>query len=206
MSIYATLHTQPAHRPSHEMLYITRGASATLHFNLVEQPYSFTDIDQLTFLLKQDTLLYWYRMFTYLVKSTDLQVIPNKTYFTNVELVNPASGSLQCKGTLVKEPTGNPFKQGYFEVVEGNYGWRDTWYLVDPQFTHSLGESYDYITLVLASEDTKHFEPTLTHGAVDFEIVVRLNTDSLTNLANIDSTIIEPQHPIAVVDSLYSKI
>jgi hypothetical protein len=41
---------------------------------------------------------------------------------------------------------------------------------------------------------------------VQFEVVVRLNTDIYNNLSNKDSIIIEPQHSIAVVDSLYGNI
>lgn len=207
MSIYATLRTTPSRcTKPHEMLYIARGSSATLDFDLAAHAYSFTDLDQIVFLLRQGKLLYWYKMFTYLVKTRDVVVMPGKFYFTNVELLDPESESLQCKGTFVSDPTGNPAEQGYFEAVEDNHGWRDTWYLLEPRINHHCGENYDYITLVLFPEDTKCFKPTTTHGEVEFEIVARLNTDPLTHLASEDSTIIEAQHPIAIVDTLYGEI
>jgi hypothetical protein len=188
------------------MISLVRGASATLTFNIPKHVYSFTDIDQVVFLLGQEKLLYWYKMFTYLVKSTDTEVMPGKVYFTNVELLDASSSSLQCKGTFVNEPTGNPSAQGYFEVVDENHGWRDTWYLLDPRFSHHCDGEYEYITLALFPDDTKQFKPTYGCAGVDFEIVVRLNTDQMTHLANEDSTIIEPQHPLAVIDTLYGKI
>lgn len=206
MSIYATLHNHPTARPAHEMIYITRGASATLTFNLFDQVYSFADIDQITFLLNQEELLYWYTMFTYLIKSADTEVIPGKYYFTDVELLAPNSGSLQCKGTLVAEPSGNPLAQGYFEAVEGNHGKSDTWHLVDPRFSYLDNAGYESIMLTLCPEETKQFNPTKIHEEIAFEIVIRLDTDHLPQLAMTDSTIIESQHPILVRDSLYSKI
>lgn len=206
MSIYATLHNHPTARPPHEMTYITRGASATLTFNLFDQAYSFADIDQIAFLLNQEELLYWYTMFTYLIKSTDTEVIPGKYYFTDVELLDPDSGSLQCKGTLVTEPSGNPSAQDYFEAVEGNHGKSDTWHLVDPRFSYLDSVGSESIKLTLFPEDTKQFNPTNIHEKVAFEVVIRLDTDHLTQLAMTDSTIIEPQPPILVRDSLYSKI
>lgn len=205
-NLCATVSAFPAQPEVHEQLYFLRGASATLDFNLSEKVYSFSDIDQITFLLHQDKALYWYKMFTYLVKSQDTEVMPDKYYFTDVELLDESSNSLQCKGTFVNEPSGNPSAQNYFEVVDDNHGWRDTWYLFDPRFSYHCGENYEYITLVLFPEDTKHFKPTHKYDNVEYEIVVRLNTDPLTHLANEDSIIIEPQHPIAILDTLYGKI
>lgn len=63
----------------------------------------------------------------------------------------------------------------------------------------------DYKTLIfnLDSEETKQFKAGIN---IEFEVVIKLNTDSFTTTGNKDSIVIEPQHPIAVVDSLYSKI
>jgi hypothetical protein len=202
----ALLSTFPAKMELHDQPYLLRGASATLNLNLIDKVYSFSDIDQITFLLNQGKLLYWYKMFTYLVKSQDTEVLPGKVYFKDVKLLDEASGSLQCRGIFVNEPDGNPAEQDYFEVVDENHSWRDTWYLFDSRFNHHIGEGYEYISLVLFPEDTKHFKATPMHAGVDFEIVVRLNTDHLDHLANQDSIIIEPQHPIAVIDTLYGKI
>ncbi len=205
-NIKATLAAAPTRMDVHDQLYFLRGASATLSLNLAEKVYSFSDIDQITFLLNQGKMLYWYKMFTYLVESQDTEVMPNKVYYTNVELLDENSESLQCKGTFVHMPTGNPKEQGYFEVVDGNHSWRDTWYLFDSRFSYNSGRGYELVNLTLFPEDTKHFKPTLKQPGVEFEIVVRLNTDHLTYLAGQDSIIIEPQHPIAVIDTLYGKI
>lgn len=203
-NITTTLSVLPTKGSTHDQPYFLRGASATLGYNLASKVYSFSDIDQITFLLRQGKLLYWYKMFTYLVETQDTEVVPGKIYFNNVQLLS--EDSFQCTGTFISDPTGNPKAQGYFEVVDGNHSWHDTKYLFDSRFNHSLGEGYEYITLVLFPEDTKHFKPTPINCGIDFEIVVRLNTDQLANLANQDSTIIEPQHPIAVIDTLYGKI
>jgi hypothetical protein len=54
--------------------------------------------------------------------------------------------------------------------------------------------------------ETKEFKVTTPDNNMQFEVAVRLNTDTYNNLSNKDSIVIEPQHPIAVVDSLYGNI
>jgi glycosyltransferase involved in cell wall biosynthesis len=66
-----------------------------------------------------------------------------------------------------------------------------------------LNPDADVIIFNLDSEDTKQFKPGIP---VEYEIAIKLNTDSKASLSNKDSIIIEPQHPISVVDSLYSKL
>ena len=203
-NITATLSVTPAERKLHDQLYFLRGATVMLTHNLTNKVYTFSNIDQIAFLLKQGKVLYWYKMFTYLVESSDTEVIPGKLYFKNVKALY--EDSFQCEGVLVNDPTGNPSALGYYEAANGNHSWRDTKYILDSRFSHSAGEGYEYITLALFSEDTKHFKPTFPGQEVEYEIVVRLNTDQCANLANQDSIIIEPQHPIAVFDTLYGKI
>lgn len=64
MSIYATLHTHPTCNATHELIYITRGATAELVYPLFDKAYRFEDIEQLTFTFKQGKTIYWYSMFT----------------------------------------------------------------------------------------------------------------------------------------------
>jgi hypothetical protein len=53
MSIYATLHTAPTCNRTHEMIYITRGASAQLTYPLFDKVFRAEDIEQVTFMFKQ---------------------------------------------------------------------------------------------------------------------------------------------------------
>jgi hypothetical protein len=201
--IRTTLNIRPTVYTGHEMIYISKGASATLNFDFSKEIYSFEDTDQVTFIFKQGAELHWYKMFTYLSATSDEQPVPGKTYYT--ELTPIEKDSLQCTALKVENPE-TPRANGYFEEVDGNHSWRDTQYIVDPHFVQSSGESWDYISLVLRPEDTNKFKPTAPGMELAFEVAIRLNTDGFGSLGNTDSIIIEPQHPIAVIDSLYSKL
>lgn len=147
MSIYATLRTAPTScNHSHEMIYITRGASAELTYTLFDKVFRVEDIEQLTFSFKQGKTLFWYSMFT--------------------------------------------------QTEDGDQ-------IVDPHFYLFTNEDYCAVIFNLDSEETKQFKPNIN---IEFEVAVKLNTDSFATLSNKDSIIIEPQHPIAVVDSLYSQL
>jgi hypothetical protein len=143
MNIYATLHTAPSKRNhAHEMIYITRGASAELIYPLYDKVFRFEDIEQVTFTFKQGKNLQWYTMFA-------------------------------ADGTT------------------------------DSHFYHFDNEDYAAIIFNLDSEETKQFKPGVN---IEYEVAIKLNTDSYASLSNKDSIIIESQHPIAVVDSLYSRV
>ena len=148
--IYATLHTHPTHTPTHEMIYITRGATAELVYPLYDKVFRFEDIEQITFTFKQGKQLYWYSMFETIKDAKD--------------------------NTIVNE---------------------------DSHFYHFNNEEYGAIIFNLDSEETKQFKAGLP---VEYEVTIKLNTDSFVNLGGKDSIIIEPQHSILVVDSLYSKL
>jgi hypothetical protein len=139
-------------------------------------------------------------MFCYLVPSEDIEINPDKTYFTEVITLSPES--LEVSGKLVTSPEGSPKANGYYEVVEGNHSWRDTNYIMDKHFYFSSGAGYSYITLLLSSEETSLLKSQETQS----EVAIRLNTDIFENLKNTDSIIIEPQASISVVDSLYRQI
>lgn len=150
MSIYATLHTAPTccdH--THEMIYITRGASAELVYPLFDKTFSFEDIEQVTFTFKQGKDLYWYTLYTEAEETEEAGLVVDSHFYV-------------------------------FKTAE-----------------------YSALVFNLDAEETKQFKPNVL---VEYEIAIKLNTDSFASLSNKDSIIIEPQHPIRVVDSLYSRI
>lgn len=201
--IKTTLGICPAIRDTHELIYITRGASAILNFNFADTVYNFDDVNQITFSFKQGRKLFWYKMFTYLMPTDDETVVFGKTYYTDVRPI--VDGCLQCSATVVCDPA-EPKANNYYEAVEGNHSWSDTLYIIDEHFCHSVGKSWDYLTFSLAAEETAQFTCTQPGNYMEYEIAVRLNTYWYKNTGNRDSIIIEPQHPIAVIDSLYSKL
>lgn len=146
MSIYATLHTHPTCKVSHEVIYITRGATAELLYPLYDKAFRFEDIEQVTFTFKQGKTIYWYSMFT---------------------------------------------------TVEDNKREMDT------HFYYFDNDEYAAIMFNLDSEETKQFKPNIP---LEYEVAIKLNTDSFVNLGGKDSMIIEPQHFIEVKDSLFSHI
>jgi hypothetical protein len=146
MSIDATLHTHPTCYHTHEVIYITRGASAELVYPLYDKVFRFEDIEQITFTFKQGKTVSWFTMF---------ETAEDKTIQT------------------------------------------------DPRFYHFDNEDYAAIIFNLDSEETKQFKPGVN---IEYEVAIKLNTDSYASLSNKDSIIIESQHPIAVVDSLYSRV
>ena len=150
MSIYATLHTHPTRSQVHEVIYITRGATAELVYPLYDKVFRFEDIEQITFTFKQGKHIYWYSMF---------------------ETTKNAEGN-----TVVNK---------------------------DPHFYYFNNEEYGAIIFNLDSEETKQFKPNIL---IDYEVAIKLNTDSFANLGSKDSIIIEPQHPIEVRDSLFSRV
>jgi hypothetical protein len=189
---------------THNIIYITKGASATLNFNLTNKLYNLIDIDQLMFVLKHKDGLNWYKLFTYLVRSTDQEVVPGKTYYENVLPLE--EDTFQCTGSIVIAPEGNPAENGYYEETSEACSWRDTYYIIDSHFVLNNVDKYEYVTLLLSSSETASLPLTSIDTPMDFEIDIRLNTDIFSSLNNKDSIIIEPQHYIAVVDSLYSHI
>lgn len=150
MSIYATLRTTPSCQHTHEVIYITRGASAELIYPLYDKVFRFEDIEQITFTFKQGKNLYWYSMF---------------------EPVTDAEGKTTIN--------------------------------TDSHFYHFDNDEYGAIMFNLDSEETKQFKP---NALIEYEIAIKLNTDSFANLGGKDSIIIEPQHPVEVRDSLFSRV
>lgn len=201
-NIKATLRAYPSKEPKlNEILQITRGASAALVFSYHDKVYTFDDTDQITFMLKQGKTIYWYKMFTYLQPTQDSFPIPGKNYYTNV---SHPTNSFKCSATQVwPDAQTNPFELGYYEETDGNCSWRDTEYLFEDRIYYEDFEGLETVSLLLYPEDTKQFK---ANKPIDFEIAVRLNTDTKQNFAYQDAVIIESQPAIVVTDSLYSKI
>lgn len=146
MSIYATLHTAPTCRNiHHDIIYITRGASAELVYPLYDKVFRYEDIEQITFTFKQGKNITWFSM----MDTTE-------------------------EGTTI-----------------------------DPHFYYFNNEEYASIFFNLDNLETKQFKAGIP---VEYEITIKLNTDSFATLGGKDSIIIEPQIPLEVRDSLYSKI
>lgn len=183
-------------------LIITRGATATLTFDLSNKPYTFEDVDQITFVLKQGQTIYWYKMFTYLLPTQDVVVVPGKEYYQNVNRLN---NTLQCEAELVVNPLGNPMAQGYYEEVDGSSNWRNTKHIFDPHFSYTAIEDLKYVTLVLSASDTLDFNAK-SNKPVELEVAIRLNTEDIQGYDKQDAIIIETLPPMGVIDSLFSKI
>ena len=84
----------------------------------------------------------------------------------------------------------------YFEMFDEN-----------KELNKNFGFDLDdfYISCILDPETTSQFKVTKVDEPMEFEIVIKLNTDEVLE-QKIDTTIIEPQLPIIVVDSIYSQI
>jgi hypothetical protein len=54
LDIITTLSVCPSAPKAHKIIFITRGASASLAFNFAEKVYNFEYTDQITFIFKQN--------------------------------------------------------------------------------------------------------------------------------------------------------
>ena len=84
----------------------------------------------------------------------------------------------------------------YFEMLDEN-----------KELNQNFGFDLDdfYISCILDPETTSKFKVTKVDEPMEFEIVIKLNTDEVLE-QKVDTTIVEPQLPIIVVDSIYSQI
>lgn len=204
-NFYATLSTEPTNCNHHELLYITRGATAELTYDLSDKVYNLTDIDQMIFTFKQHKNINWYTLFTYYELSKDIEVVEGKNYY-QIETAD-TQGDFKCLATLVATPSGNPSEQNYYEISTAkNASWKTTYYEIDPHFYIEELGNYSYISFIMGSDETKQLKATTPGNPMQFEIAIRLNTDIYESYHNRDSIIIEPQHPIAVVNSLFSLL
>ena len=84
----------------------------------------------------------------------------------------------------------------YFEMLDENKK-------LNPNFGFDVDDFY--ISCILDPETTSQFKVTKQGSPMEFEIVIKLNTDEILE-QKVDTTIIEKQLPITVVDSIYSQI
>ena len=196
--------------PKHELLVITRGATASIDYNLFDKVYDIENIDQMTFIFKQDKKIISFNLIEYFKITKDTVVEPDKNYYKRVEADLQSSTDfafepiVTIEGSSIAAYTkefGDIYEQCELASGEVNLNWQ-----FNKHFSHVSGNGYSYITFMLTSEETLLFEPTCPENNVLFEVVTILNTDSFSGMHGEDSTIISAQHPIAVVDSLYGKI
>jgi hypothetical protein len=210
MSIYAKLRAtptkpRPAPRLPHTTLCITRGTSAEIVYPLLDGIITPEDLDQVTFVFKQDSKLTKYSMYTYLVPSTDAEIQENKIYYT----ISPeVEDSFQCVITKVDNPAVNPQEAGYFEIsTDPTLNWTTCYHVLDPHFCWTSGDGYCAIIFNFSSTETKQFMPSLTSNfLVEYEVALAVNKGYADSRNTEDLVMIEPQPPIEVIDSLYSHV
>ena len=196
--------------PKHELLVITRGATASIDYILFDKVYDMENIDQMTFIFKQGKKIISFNLIEYFKITDDTVVEPDKNYYKRVEADLQSSTDfafepiVTIEGSSIAAYTkefGDIYEQCELASGETNLNWQ-----FNKHFSHVSGNGYSYITFMLTSEETLMFKPTCQENNVLFEVVTKLNTDSFSGMHGEDSTIISAQHPIAVVDSLYGKI
>ena len=196
--------------PKHELLVITRGATASIDYNLFDKVYDIENIDQMTFIFKQGKKIISFNLIEYFKITDDTVVKPDKNYYKKVsaDLLSETDFAFEpivtIEGSSIAAYTkefGDIYEQ--CELASGgvNLNWQ-----FNRHFSHVSGNGYSYITFMLTPDETLMFKPTYPENNVLFEVVTRLDTDSFSGMHGEDSTIISAQHPIAVVDSLYGKI
>lgn len=201
--IHTTLMNQPKCRP-YEIITVTRGASASFNFNLFDKVYSIDDIVQMTFVFKQGKTTYWYNMLDYFKLTDDTSIIESKSYYQITYIDEKTSN--QCEAALVTEPESNPKQAGYYELAKNSADQTNLPWQFDDHFYFDETKDFNRINFLLNSSETKQLKATSPIGGMQFEIVIKLNTSSFEGTHGKDLTIIEPQHPVVVVDSLYSNI
>lgn len=194
----------------HELLVITRGATASIDYNLFDKVYGIENIDQMTFIFKQNKKIFSFNLVDYFKITGDVVVEPNKNYYKKVNVDLPSRQDfafeqiVTIEGSSIAAYTkefGDIYEQCELASGETNLNWQ-----LNRHFSYVSGNGYSYITFMLTSDETLLFEPTCPENNILFEVVTRLNTDSFSGMHGEDSTIISAQHPIAVIDSLYGKI
>lgn len=201
--IRTTLMGQPKCKP-HKIITITRGASASFNFDLFDKVYTIDDIVQMTFVFKQGKTTYWYNMLDYFVPTEDTAIIEDKDYYQITYLDEQTSN--QCEAQLITEPQSNPKQAGYYELADSSTNQTNLPWQFDDHFYFDETKGYNRISFLLGSSETKQLKATAPIGGMQFEVVIKLNAKSFEDTHGKDLTIIEPQHPVAVIDSLYSNI
>ena len=184
----------------HDILVFTRGATATITYDLGNKVYNLDSIDQITFIFKQGLNTFYFNMLNYLRKTDDTEADGEKVYYEKLQPV--AEDSLQVTATPVIGYVGSLAGKNYYEICSLEDGEDNLYWMLDEHF-YLLDK---VLTFTMFPEETAELALTSPMNNMKFEIVFRLDTDSAQVNSYRDSIIIEPQHPIAVVDSLYSQI
>ena len=200
LNFKTVLGVKPSNSFMHDILVITRGATADITYDLGNKFYNTELLDQITFVFKQNQCVFHYDMFNYLDKTSDTEAEDGKIYYT--ALTRVADDSLQVEATAVIDYTGNPKAAGYYEVVPITDAKNGLYWMLDDHFWLMNG----LLTFTFSAEETKNLRTTTPDNNMLFEVVFRLDTDDLESNKGKDSIIIEPQHAIAVRDSIYSQI
>ena len=74
----------------HELLVITRGATASIDYNLFDKVYDIENIDQMTFIFKQGKKILRFNLIDYFKVTSDVVVEPNKNYYKKVNADLPS--------------------------------------------------------------------------------------------------------------------
>ena len=183
-----------------EIIVFTRSATATITYDLNEKLNTLDPIDQISFLFKQGIDTTCFNMRNYLRLTEDVEAIEDKTYYTDIQPVEESS--LQVTATPVVNYIDNPMAAGYYEMTSLKDGENNLYWILDRHF-YLLN---NILTFTMFPEETKNVVLTTPMNNMKFEVVFRLNTDSSAVGGYSDSIVIEPQPPIAVVDSLYSQV
>lgn len=194
----------------HELLVITRGATASIDYNLFDKAYDIENIAQMTFIFKQGKKIASFNLIEYFEITEDTIVKSDKNYYKKVKVKSLSGESFTFE--QVRTVEGNPliayieefgpiYERCEFASGEANSNWQ-----FNQHFSHVSGDGYSYITFMLTSDETLMFKPTCSGNSVLFEVVTKLNKDSFSTICGEDPIIVSPQHPLAVVDSIYGKI
>lgn len=181
---------------------ITKGATASINYDLTEKVYTFNDIVQATFSFKYNKDIFWYTMVEYFTETLDKVADGETTYYERMQAPEQSISKYifipkSCaKGDLVE----GLFVLTILEDTETTENWQ-----LDKHFYYCDTEGYKAINFILSSEETRAL-PTTGEDFLDFEVAIKLDTDTLAGMHSKDSIIIEPQTPIMVVESIFQNI
>lgn len=183
-------------------IVITKGATASINYDLTGKVYTFNDIAQATFSFKHNKDIFWYTMIEYFVETPDKVADGETTYYERTL----ASGQSISKYIFTARTCakGTSVEGLFILAALADTATTENWQL-DKHFYYCDIEGYEAINFILSSEETKAL-PTTGEDFLDFEVAIRLNTDTLAGMHSKDSVIIEPQMSIMVVESIFQNI
>lgn len=173
---------------------IKRGESWDFWYDLGTSVGELNVVDQFTVIFKQNNKFTSYSMFTYLIPATEIS--PDEEYYN----ITQTYSDNHVDAVKVDDPQT---LDDLFVAVDGeDYERSNTWWFLDDHFT----PSEKLICFRLSSEETLALALTTPYSPMLLEVVIRADTDDISDTHYRDSTIIESQPPVMVVDSLYSQM